>query len=609
MGTILRVNLSAEEIKYEKLPDENTLRKFIGGRGLGVKILFDELKPGVDPLSSKNKIIFASGPVTGTIVPTSGRHSVVFKSPLTCGIFDSCSGGRFGAFMKFAGTDAIIFEGTASSPVYLYLENKEAKLLDAKDLWGLTVSQTTDVLEARHGKDVSIACIGPAGENKALISAIINERSRAAGRGGGGAVLGSKKLKAIVVKGRYRPKVADEGRLKVAVRMALDLIKENPITAEGLPKYGTSILVHAINTHGIFPIKNFQANYWPWKKAEAISGERIHEEFLAGRKSCFGCPIGCGRVTKIKTETYTGLVEGPEYEVVWSMGAQCNNTNLESIIALHHLCNEFGLDGISMGSTIGCAMELFEKGLIKVEDIGYELKWGDYNAMLSLVKDTAYAKGFGQDLGLGSKRLAEKYGCPEVAMQSKGLEMPAYDPRGAQGMGLAYATSNRGACHLRAYMIGLEVFGKPRRLLDRYSTKDKAVWTKDLQDTSAAVDTLVLCRFSQFALGTELYAEFLSAVTGWEIDLVDFLTIGERIYNLERLFNVREGFSAKDDALPKRLLVTPSPSGPSKGRIVRLEEMLNEYYTLRGWDKEGKPTESKIRELGLMLEAIELKVT
>jgi aldehyde:ferredoxin oxidoreductase len=595
MGRILRVDLKKNKITAEKL-DQTLLRNFIGGRGVGTKILFDELKKGADPLSPRNKLIFASGPLTGTIVPTSGRYCVIFKSPLTGTIADSHSGGKFGPFLKFTGHDAIIIEGESVEPTYLHVKNETAELLSAEDIWGKTVFKTTKLLLDKHGKKSSIACIGPAGENGVLFANIMNEKYRAAGRCGAGAVMGSKKLKAIVLQGDKRPPAIKNKELRDKVKLGVRLLKENPITGEGLPNYGTAVLVHIINFHRIYPVRNWQRSHWNYNKAEATSGEKLHNEMLIGKKACWNCPIGCGRHVKIKKGRYAGTAsEGLEFETIWAFGAECDNDNLNSIMKAHDLCDKLGIDTVTMGATLGCAMELYEKGCLNEKETGTKLHWGNHEAIIELIKQTGYCKGFGKDLSLGSKRLAEKYGAPDYAIHVKGLELPAYDARGAQGQGLGYATSNRGGCHLKAYMITHEVLGRPWELMDRFSTKDKAIWVKDLQDLNAVIDSLVLCHFSNFAWGTELYAEMLSLTTGWEIDISELLTTGERIFNLERLFNIREGFSKSDDTLPKRLLHEPQ----QQGAAVKLKEMLEEYYALRGWGRDGIPKHEKLRWLGL----------
>jgi aldehyde:ferredoxin oxidoreductase len=586
-GKLLEVDLSAERIKEVEL-DEKLTRTVIGGRGLGVKLLYERVGPGVDPFDPDNLLVFATGPLTGTLAPTSGRHCVVTKSPLTGTIFDSNSGGHWGAELKFAGIDAIVIRGRAERPVYLWVHDGEAELRDASDLWGLGTHATTDAILKQVGDSrARVACIGPAGERLVRIAAIINDKYRAAGRGGVGAVMGSKHLKAIVVRGTKPPKIADEKSFGIYVRECQKLLKEDPVTGTALPTYGTAILVNIINEHGIYPTRNFQTGVFP--TADRTSGETIAETILVRKKGCFACPIACGRVTKV--EELEG--EGPEYETIWAFGAQCGIDDLTAIVKANNLCNDLGLDTISMGNTIGCAMELSEKGKLDGP------RFGDARAIVELTRATAMREGLGDKLAEGSARLARDCGLPELSMSVKGLELPAYDPRGVQGQGLAYATSNRGGCHLRAYMIGPEILGVPK-LIERFSTSGKAEMVIISQNLCAAVDSLVLCRFSMFALDAVQYSKLLTAATGIEFTDEDLMTVGERIWNLERLFNLREGFSAKDDTLPKRLLEEPMPEGPSKGRKSLVASMLPSYYAFRGWTPEGVPTKEKLRELGLL---------
>ncbi|MDI6819853.1 MAG: aldehyde ferredoxin oxidoreductase family protein [Candidatus Hodarchaeaceae archaeon] len=586
-GKILEVDLSGERITEVGL-DEELARDLIGGRGLGVRLLYDRVRHDVGPFDPDNLLVFATGPLTGTLAPTSGRHCVVTKSPLTGTIFDANSGGNWGAELKFAGVDAIVIKGQAREPVYLWVHDGEAELRDASDIWGMGTHATTDAICRQVGNSrARVACIGPAGERLVRIAAIVNDKHRAAGRGGVGAVMGSKLLKAIAVRGSGRPKIADEGSFDVCVRECQKLLREDPITGTALPTCGTAVLVNIINEHGIYPTRNFRAGVFP--TADKTSGETIAETTLVRNRGCFGCPIACGRVTKV------GDVEGegPEYGTIWAFGAQCGVDDLAAIAEANLLCNDLGLDTISMGSTIGCAMELGERGKLDGP------KFGDARAIVDLTRATGVREGIGDELAEGSARLAGGRGLPELSMSVKGLELPAYDPRGAQGQGLAYATSNRGGCHLRAYMIAPEILGAPK-LMERFSASDKAEMTIILQDLSAAVDSLVLCRFTTFALGAVQYAKLLTAATGIEFTDEDIMTVGERIWNLERLYNIREGLGAKDDVLPKRLAEEPMPEGPSRGRRSMVASMLPSYYASRGWDSSGVPTEEKLRQLGLL---------
>ncbi|MDW7775581.1 MAG: aldehyde ferredoxin oxidoreductase family protein [Methanosarcinales archaeon] len=587
MNKILRVDLTSGKITDEKL-DEQTAKMFIGGRGLGAKIISDEVDPKTDPLSAANKIVFTTGPLTGTKAPTSGRFSASFKSPLTNTLTDCHAGGHFGPWLKWAGYDALIIQGKADEHVYLSISDETVELFDASEVWGKNTSETDDILRKKH--DGKVICIGPAGEKQSLISSIMVNAGRALGRGGIGAVLGSKQLKAIVASGSQKIAIQNGG-FDRAVFEATALLKEKAVTGESLPSRGTTVLVHVINMNGMYPVKNFQESQWPFDKAELTSGERIRDEFFSGRQGCYGCPIVCGH--KIKLEDGREF-KSPEFETVWSFGADMDNTDFATIAEAGALCDQYGLDTISAGATIAAAMELEEMG-----KINEGLKWGDCEAILQAVHMMGKGKGFGEELAKGSKVLCEKYGAPEVSMTVKGMEMPAYDPRGAKGMGLAYATSNRGGCHLRAYMVSPEVLGTPKEMLDRFSTDGKARWTIDFQDISAFVDSLVLCRFTQFSLGIDNYAEMYAAATGMDFDAADLMKAGARIYNIERMYNLSAGLSKEDDTLPDRLLNARVTAGPSRGQTVKLKGMRKEYYDLRGWSKEGVPEAWRLKEYGL----------
>ncbi len=595
-GKILEVDLDTSRL-VDRSTDEKTARKFLGGKGLGLKILYDDFKPDVDPLGPDNIMVFATGPATGTSFPTGGRyHVMAMKSPLTGSIGSSNAGGRWGPLLKASGYDAIVVRGASDTPVYLRVINGKAELVDAAGLWGKTTFSTIDEITAEIGENASVACIGPAGENTVPIACIINDNYRAAGRTGMGAVMGSKKLKAIAVYGTEKVTVARPDEMKGHVKSAIRKIKENPVTGEALPTYGTSVLVNAINEHGAYPARNFQTGYFP--DADRQSGETLADKYLVGKKACWGCPIGCGRSTAVPDGAFSVTSgEGPEYESIFAFGSDCGITELDAITKANHLCNELGLDTISMGTTIAVAMELVETGKIPESRLhGLNLTFGNAGAMVEAVWMTAYRAGIGDDLALGSLRLGGKYGAPELSMSVKGLELPAYDPRAVQGIGLNYATANRGGCHVSGYLISPEIMGFPEKL-DPYTTEGKAQWVKTFQDFTSLVNSSVVCLFNTFALGLPDYADMLSCITGWEMDDQELLVIGERITNLERLMINRYGFDEKDDTLPKRF-DEPMPDGPSKGHVSLLDEMLPEYYELRGWEH-GKPGSGKLRELGL----------
>ncbi len=601
---ILKVNLSDGTLKTFPVNKE-LAKKYLGGKGYATYLIYQKLKKyekegiypaDIDPFGEKNDIIFATGPATGVAgFPEPGRyHVMALKSPLTGSIGSANSGGNFGPYMKFSGYDMIIIEGKASKPVYLEIIDGEAEIKDASDLWGKNTFDTTRILSERVGR-CSVACIGPAGEKLVKFACIVNDEHRAAGRTGVGAVMGSKMLKAIVCMGGQRPKPADPERFTEEAKKANDKIKQNPLTGEGLPKFGTAILVNVINNAGSLPFRNWQTGVNP--EADRISGETLAEKYLIRNRGCWGCTITCARTTKVEKGPYQVLYsEGPEYESIWALGNATGVTDLEAVIKANHYCDEFGLDTISMGSTIATAMELKEKGAIPEEYLqGINLEFGNPSAMVELVWKTAYKAGFGKYLALGSKRLAEMFGHPDLSMSVKGLEMPAYDPRGIKGIGLNYATANRGGCHVTGYTVAPEIAGLPEKI-DPLTTEGKAAWVKAFQDFTCVVNSTVNCLFATFAIGAEDYAPMLSAITGWEMTADDLMKIGERIYNLERLIINKYGFDGKDDTLPKRLLQEPLPEGVAKGHVVELDKMKEEYYNLRGWVN-GVPTEEKLKEL------------
>ena len=591
---IARVNLTTGEIKVEAL-DLDLAHKFIGGRGLGTKILYDEGVATVDPLSPENKLVYITGPLTGAAAPSTGRYMVVTKSPLTGMIASSNSGGIWGQKLKYAGWDAIIVEGASDSWKYLNIVDDQIELLDAEEYVGVMSEAIDEQLKAKHGDDASVLNIGPAGEKKVLLAAIMNDKDRAAGRSGVGAVMGSKKLKAIVVKATRTKldNIADIDALKAATKRSMELIKENGVTGSGLRALGTAVLVNIINNVGSLPTKNWQESYY--EQAEDISGEALAEKYLVKPSACARCPIACGRVVNINGK----IAGGPEYEPLWAYGADCGNNDLNCIDECNMLCNEYGLDAIGTPCTIAAAMELYQRGAIKEEDCaGVPLEWGSTKALVEWTKRMGNPETeLDWLMSSGSARLCEHYGMPEVSMSVKKQEMPAYDARGIQGIGITYATSNRGGCHVRGYMISPEVLGLPQQL-DRTVIDDKATWAKIFQDLTAVIDSMGHCLFTSFAMGAPEYTDLLNAATGtnWTVDQV--LEIGERIYNIERMFNKAAGMKPEDDRLPKRLLQDPIVNGPSKGMTSQLPITLPQYYEARGWVN-AFPTDETLKKLGL----------
>jgi aldehyde:ferredoxin oxidoreductase len=584
-GKILEIDLTT--LSHQSYPlDMEMARQYIGGRGLGARLLWDLVGPEVDPLSPENVLIFTNGPLTGTGYQTSNRFSVTTKSPLTGTVLDANSGGFWGMQFKKTAYDALIVRGKAEKPVWIEIKNGVIAFHDASELWGMRVFALTEKLGQDNNRR-NVLCIGPAGENLSRIAAIMNDRERALARGGPGAVMGSKNLKAIVVEGKERPAIEDKERFKFMLYETRKLLAASPLTSQALPEFGTVVLMNIINNIGALATRNHQQTQF--EGAEAISGEELTEKYLVKNASCWACPIGCTRISK--TEKVEG--EGPEFESTWAFGAQCGIADLPAIIEVNALCNDLGLDTISAGATIACAMELSEKGYLDSD-----LRFGRADQLAPAVEAMAYRKDIGSELADGSLRLATKYGHPELSMTAKGLELPAYDPRGLQGQGLLYATSNRGGCHMRGNMIGLEVLGLPK-LIDRFQVQGKSSFVILNQNSNAAIDSLVICKFTNMGVADEYFARVLSAVTGVHYATGDMIKVGERVWNLERLYNNREGFSPKDDTLPPRLLTEAPADGPSKGWVSQLEPMLKEYYRTRGWDENGVPSKNKLEELGL----------
>ncbi|MFW9780186.1 MAG: orotidine 5'-phosphate decarboxylase / HUMPS family protein, partial [Candidatus Heimdallarchaeota archaeon] len=591
-GKLIRVHLKEKKIIIEPLNMEFA-QHFLGGRGLGVKLLYDELLPGIEPLGENNKIALMTGPMTGTNSITSSRWSMVFKSPLTeYTLNDTHCGGKLGIELKRAGFDGIIIEGISDGPVYLKVKDEEVTLEDASELWGKPIDETEAILRFRHPQH-SIAAIGPAGENLVRYACVKNG-PRTAGRGGVGAVWGSKKLKAIIVHGTKPVTIANPFAYRQANKEFAKVLKGHPVTGTGMRRYGTLILANLVNKHGALPVKNFQAGVF--EGIREVAGETVRE-YLKKIEPCRACSIGCGRVS-----SYEGVeTEGPEFETVWAFGPNCQISNLKHIFEANELCNTLGLDTISTGNAIGWYMECGERGLVSNAP-----QFGDGEKLLALVRKIAYREDEGNLLADGVRKAAQEIGhdSGDFAIHVKGLEMPAYDPRGIRGMALSYATSTSGATHLRAYTIIQEVLSLPH-FVDPFTDDGKAELVRKMQDIFAVLDSAEFCKFTTMAtfstleLEIDLFARLLTTATGFFIDVKEFKKIGERIYNLERLFNLREGLTRLDDSLPKRFLVEPLDQGPAKGLLADIDALLSEYYRLRGWDELGVPSERKLEELSL----------
>ncbi len=609
---VLRVNLTNGTCAPEPLKMD-WAQKYLGQRGLASKYLVEEMDPKTDPLSPQNMLIFATGPLTGTCASTGGRYSVITKGALTGAIACSNSGGYWGAELKFAGWDMIIVEGKSEGPVYLSIVDDKATIHDASDLWGKSVWDTDAAIKSKHQDPMMhISAIGVAGENQVLYSCIVNDLHRAAGRSGVGAVMGSKNLKAVAVRGTGGVAVDDFSAFMKATQAGKKVLAENAVTGEGLPTYGTQVLMNVINEAGALPTRN--SRDVQFEGAHDISAEAMAEPSgkngkpnLLANQGCFACTIACGRISKVNEEHYTVVNKpeywhasgGLEYEAAWALGAATGVNDLDALTYANFICNEQGLDPISFGSTVGAAMELYEEGVINDEITdGLELKFGSAETLTKAVELTGKAEGFGQELGQGSARLCAKYGRPELSQTVKGQEFPAYDPRGIQGMGLTYATSNRGACHLRSYTVASEILGIPEKT-DPLVTDGKAGLVKAFQDATAAVDSSGLCVFTTFAWTLEDIAPQVDGACEGNWTPETMLEAGERIWNLERQFNNQAGFTAADDKLPERLVKDAAKAGPAQGLVSGIEKMLPEYYELRGWTSDGVPTNETLSRLEL----------
>jgi aldehyde:ferredoxin oxidoreductase len=594
---IAHIDLSSGSVELRPVPEE-WVRKFVGGRGLGVRYLLEN-GPEVEPLSPENLLCFMNGPLSGSEASMSGRWACVTKSPLTGTVTDSHQGGWSGARLRWAGFDGLVFEGRAERPVYAFVEDGQVSLRDASEVWGKGVHETVAFFRERYGaKNLSVCAIGQAGERLNLYAAWVNEDDRAFGRGGTGTVGGSKQLKAIVIRApRSKGQVPDAQRWKEVRKQTIDILRdESKITSPkkgGLSVYGTNVLMNIVSNIGALGTNNSRETSFG-EKAEKISGEYVQEHILVNNPTCHACPVACKKEVEIKEGPYAGLrMESVEYEPAWSLGANCGNDDIASIARMIDDCNDYGMDPIELGNAFSMYMEATEQGWVQ----GKGLLWGDHAGMVAMIEAIALRQGEGDLLADGPARAAEKLGHPEIAMTVKGQAVAAYDPRGLKGMGLGYATSNRGACHLRGYVAAAELGVLPIGA-DPLEWKGKGELVKAFQDVAAFSDSLDLCKFSAFAEGPEDYAAQYAAAMGIEFTVEDVLATGERIYNLERYYNNLAGFREGSDTLPKRFLEEPSTLAGSKGHVSELGPMLEEYYAARGWE-DGVVPESKLKELGI----------
>ena len=600
---ILRVNLTEGSVKPEELPN-GQLKKYIGGAGLAARMLYDELAPGIDSLSPENKVLFLAGPLAGTMAPTGSRIGVYTKSPLTNGFFHSSAGGHFAPELKYAGYDGVIIEGASASPVYLYIDNERAELRDAARVWGERTDATQHWLKGDIGDEaVQLAVIGPAGERLVRFANIV-VGCRALGRGGIGAVLGSKKFKGLAVRGKGKLEVHDmQGTLKLSHEI-FQIMRGNPSTGQVLPWFGTPVLVNANNSLGVFGSRNWQQE--TFEGAQGLCAETMRQKIVVRDKSCFACPIKCGKYSVVTTAPFEGrTVEGPEYENIFALGSMCGIDSIEAVAAAERECDDLGMDAIETGVSIAFAMENFEKGNLTTADTdGLELTFGKTELLLPLINKIAMREGLGALLAEGVKRAAEKIGkgSEVFAMQNKGMTFAGHSARGLPGFALGYATGPRGGSHHDSRPTG-----ERTGMVPRDTTEGKAAYTAKVNHLMILTDSMILCHLAEAIWGpieiNPVVVDILNRVTGMEMTVPEAELTAERIWNVIRAFAAREGLRRKDDTLPKRFLTEPIPEGPSKGMVITpemLERMKDEYYTLRGWDKAtGIPNPERLLRLDL----------
>lgn len=598
-GKILDIDLSREEVQTLPL-DSSLVEDYLGGRGLATRIFFDEIAPQCDPLSADNILVIATSPLLGTSTPTACRGHMVFKSPLTGLIGSSNCGGTWASHLKSTGYDVLMIKGKAREPVIIDISPQEIEFLPAQNLWGLDVHQTTNKLtsDSEEGRRPAVLCIGPAGEKLVRIAAVMNDKNRAYGRSGPGAVLGSKNIKAIRVQGNKKTQIKDREKYQSGKDQALYLMKAAPITKRLLKELGTSGLLKLINIIDMLPHNNFQDNQHKENDLNRISGETLRKTILERAGGCFGCPIACQRHTRIGVKRG----EGPEYETIVMTGLDCGIYDLEAITLANYRCNELGLDTISFGGTLACAMELYERGFITTEDTGgVELRFGNSKSLKEIVDLIGSREGIGDKLAEGSYRLASSFMHPELSMTVKKLEIPAYDPRASFTQALGYMTSPTGACHLRGgYAVSLAFFGGTREI-PRFSLLQSPIAIMNMQNLGIIQDSLGICRFTGFAFSADPWARITSAVTGMDFSTARLEEIANRVATLERIFNLETGMDPEEDILPERFSKEPILVGGKEKTVPKeaIGKMKTDYYQVRGWDQQGRPNQTLFKSLKL----------
>jgi aldehyde:ferredoxin oxidoreductase len=610
VGQILRVNLTSGEIRTEAL-NPDWARQTLGGAGLATRYLFELTPPGIDPLGAENVLIFMTGALTGTPSASASRYSVVAKSPQTNLWGQSNSGGFFGPALKWSGFDGVIFEGVSPEPVYLAILDGKAELHKANHLWGMTVPECDDRLQSEIGRPVTVACIGPGGENLVRYAAIMNNKNRAAGRTGMGAVMGSKRLKAIACGGKQHIPLYDAAAFNRVTQRQREFMDES-ILKIGFEAFGTNMIADMVNVRGGYPSYNWQSG--TFEQIDNVNGQAMTDQVLVEGVRCFACLVACGRGTEIRSGKWKGAHgEGPEYETVDTLGAMCGVDDMNAITMANYRCNEYGLDTISVGATIAFAMECYQKGILTNDQTGgVALEFGDADLVVDLVERIAKREGIGDLLAEGSRRMAERLGggSEHFAMHVKGLEMPAYDPRAAKITGLGYVTANRGGDHMNGYIQGPTFIDIPFMIVEDSSIRDPFVANPqdarvliDMENALSVLDALGGCKFMGILISADEIVEMVQAATGWDFDLAEFRKCGDRLQTMARVYCAREGMRREQDILPGRLMLDPLPDGPAQGMLLdrfSLEKMKDAYYEMRGWDvASGVPTPAKLQELDL----------
>lgn len=610
IGQILRVNLTSGVIRTEDL-NPCWARQTLGGAGLATRYLLELTPPGIDPLGSENVLIFMTGALTGTPCASASRYSVVAKSPQTGYWGQSNSGGFFGPALKWSGFDGVIFEGASPEPVYLSIMEGKAELREAGHLWGLTVPECDDRLQAEAGRPVTVACIGPGGENLVRYAAIMNNKHRAAGRTGMGAVMGSKRLKAIACGGKRHISLHDKEEFMHVNQRQREFMDES-ILKIGIETFGTNMIADMVNVRGGYPTRNWQSG--TFEQIDNVNGQAMTDQILVEGVRCFACPVACGRGTEIRQGKWQGAHgEGPEYETVDTLGAMCGVDDLNAITMANYRCNEYGLDTISTGASIAFAMECYQRGILNVDQTsGRALVFGDAELVVDLVEQIGRREGLGDLLAEGTRCMAERLGCGSAhfAMQVKGLELPAYDPRAAKLTGLGYVTANRGGDHMNGYIVGPSFIDLPFLIVEDSTIHDPFVADPrdaqvliDMENALSVLDALGGCKFMGILLSADEITDLVRAATGWDFDVDEFRKCGDRLQNMARAYCAREGLRREQDTLPGRLMLDPLPDGPAQGMLLdrlSLEKMKDAYYELRGWDVvTGVPTPARLSDLEL----------